>query len=322
MNARRRVLAGLSALAVAAVVGSGGPAQAISKPAPAPTGQSWKLVTALSVSDGLAKSVTATCPPGMQVTGAGGRVVSTTFGKVTIDDIAPGPALMSVTVTAAIRYDYWDPAVDAFQVEATARCARTAATDTAPAVVTGLTLIPAGSPENGTSDTNKTAVAACPAGKTLYGTGFELNGADGKVMVNEVVPDALLRSVTVTALNYNPSDPTKPFAGVWDLAGFAICGDSRGHDDLGQATSTSDGTLEKSVTAPACAAGTLLTGAGLDIDAGSIWTSIVAPVKVGLAPHSSSESPATPALFLNRASASGSGFLTDSWSVTAYSICH
>jgi hypothetical protein len=341
MNATRRTAAAASALALAALVGAVGPAHAIIKPVPTPFGQDWKLVTAVSVSDGLAKSVTASCPAGMQVVGSGGRIVDTGYeageagisgGRMTIDDITPDATLSSVTVTGGIRDQAnWDPAVDTFQVEAKAWCARTAATPALAAVVNGLTRVAATSPDNGTSATEKTAVAACPVGLTVYGTGFELTGADGKVFVNDVLPDAGLTSVTVTAYNdllnangwefVGPVQPT-PFTGVWDLTGYAICGQSRGQDVLLSSYADSYGVMNVNAQAPQCTAGTLLTGAGIDIGQSLPGPSWVALKKLGLAAHTSREDPRALATALNRATMFGSSEFTNLWWVTTYSICH
>jgi hypothetical protein len=146
------------------------------------------------------KAVTATCPAGKRVVGAGGYVNPR---RVVLDDVRPNAALTSVTATG-YEEEIGDP-LD-WQVQAIAVCAL------APP---GLELISAASPVD---SSNKRVNATCPSGKNLLGTGAEIDGGFGQVVLDHLTPDAGLRTANVTGLE----DETG-FAGAWSLRSYAIC---------------------------------------------------------------------------------------------------
>ena len=67
-------------------------------------------------------------------------------------------------------------------------------------------------------DDVKRVVARCPTGKHLLGTGAEITGGFGEALLDDLRPDAALKSVTATAFpdqNGLTSD--------WSLTAHAIC---------------------------------------------------------------------------------------------------
>ena len=265
------VLAGTVATTAVAAGASG----AVTPPG---IGPDYSLAVAVSPSNGSAKSVTATCPPGMKVIGAGGEVTDTGYAhasgdgdaQVSLTDIVPAADLRSVTVTAGIRDPLnWNFATDTFTVTAQARCARTLVSP----VVTGLERVSGSAPDNGTSASHKAATATCTTGKILVGTGFQLDQANGKVFVNRVWPtgvddgvqvdayDDLLNATGQVALGDLVAPPV--YNGVWDLKAFAICID-KGVSPLTAAGTDLEGGISGSTT-QSCPAGRVVTTTFVDV---------------------------------------------------------
>lgn len=100
------------------------------------------------------------------------------------------------------------------------------------AVLAAVTLAPAGpasaavpglervlSPESVNNSTSpKTAVATCPAGKRVIGTGARISGGQGQVAIDDLTPNANLTAVRVTG--YEDDDG---FSGNWTVLAIAIC---------------------------------------------------------------------------------------------------
>jgi hypothetical protein len=156
------------------------------------------------------KSVTVTCPAGTRVVGAGGagplegEVVSDPAEfQVVLDDITPNAALTSVTATAYEDETGFGRDWDVF---AYANCA---------IPPPGLERVVATTPSN---SSNKSVTATCPSGKNLLGTGGDITGGLGQVVLGAVEPNAALTSVTVTGLE----DETGRAAN-WSLRSYAIC---------------------------------------------------------------------------------------------------
>jgi hypothetical protein len=155
-----------------------------------------------SPTDSSDKSVTATCPAGRRLVGAGGELAGNT-GQVVLEDIVPNPGLTSVRVTGVEDETGTD---ETWAVFARAICAN------APP---GLELVTAA----GEPDSDLAGVtAACPAGKNLLGIGAEIEGGDGQVVLDDVRPNALLTTNTVTAFE----DETG-FGLAWFPRAYAIC---------------------------------------------------------------------------------------------------
>jgi hypothetical protein len=166
-------------------------------PAVALTGRT--LVTATSVSNSVNKSITAHCPAGKQVVGAGGAILNSIgahggYGHVVITDIIPNHALTSVTVQGGENSAWASP----WKVVAYAMCAPVGA-------IANLQRVTATAANNGTSDAVKTATAHCPGNLRLYGTGFEINNANGSVLLDKLQPDPGLTEVAGKAVNNGPA---------------------------------------------------------------------------------------------------------------------
>jgi len=159
-------------------------------------------VTSQSASNNANKSVTATCPPGTQLTGVGGDLIGA-FGEVVLDDITPNPSLTAVTVWAYAE----DPYAASWSVKAFAACANP---------LPGLELIEASSANDALD--SKWATAYCPAGKVLVGTGGDVTGAVGSVVMTITPhPTVPLSVVTVGA------NETDPYTINWKVRAFGIC---------------------------------------------------------------------------------------------------
>jgi hypothetical protein len=64
----------------------------------------------------------------------------------------------------------------------------------------------------------KTVSARCPAGKNLLGTGAEITGGGGQVVLDDILPNAALTSVLATGV-----EDQNGFAGDWSVTSYAIC---------------------------------------------------------------------------------------------------
>jgi hypothetical protein len=151
----------------------------------------------------------AFCPAGKQVVGAGGDV--TGFGQVILNYVFPFPNLSGVR--AAADEDPNGYAGNWF-VRAWAICA------TPPA---GLEWVIEETPVDGS---NKSVTATCPPGKNLLGGGAHtadhssVSDTEGRVVLDDLRPDRLLRSVTATALVGEAGLGVSEF---FDVAAYAIC---------------------------------------------------------------------------------------------------
>jgi hypothetical protein len=152
------------------------------------------------------KSVTVTCPAGTRVLGAGGGIISETSSglrQVVLEELVPNAGLTSVTATGHEDETGED---NEWALFAHPVCANPPP---------GLELVSATSPVN---SSNKTVTATCPADKNLIGTGADIDGGVGQVVLDEVTPTAELRSVLVTGME----DETG-HAGAWSVRSYAIC---------------------------------------------------------------------------------------------------
>jgi hypothetical protein len=82
--------------------------------------------------------------------------------------------------------------------------------------VPGLQRVLATSVSNSTSP--KSALAACPPGTRVIGTGAQITGGLGQVMIDDITPNAALTSVTVTGFEDDDG-----FTGNWSVTAIAIC---------------------------------------------------------------------------------------------------
>jgi hypothetical protein len=158
-------------------------------------------VFAVSAQDSSNKSVTATCPAGKRVVGAGGEIIGN--ARVVMDELEPNAGLTAVTVHGS---EDEDGTASEWLARARIVCANPPA---------GIELVTAA----GEADSDPASVTAtCPSGKNLLGTGAEIDGGGGQVVLDDVRPNAALTSATVTGLE----DETGTTA-QWFLRAHAIC---------------------------------------------------------------------------------------------------
>ncbi len=236
MRVRRAALRALLVFALAAgftLVGPAGPADA------ALTG--FVRVSPFTATTSAAKSLTATCPAGTRVIGAGGDTTPGS-GEVLLDVLRPNSALTSVTLHAN---EDADGTTANWYLQAFIICA------TAPV---GLELVTATSAS--TSAGTRSVAATCPGGKRLLGSGAEILGAPSQVLLDGQLPNPGLTAVTVNALE----DETGTSA-TWSIKAHAICADPIPGLQRVLVTGATDSVANKVVTAP-CPAGKSVIGLG------------------------------------------------------------
>ena len=240
-----------------------------------------------TASTSAAKSITATCPAGKRVIGAGADT-SPGDGRVLIDSIRPDATLSSVTVHAG--EDEAGTAAS-WYLQAFVICAP------APA---GLELVTATSPAN---SINKSITATCPAGKRLLGNGAAITGAAGQVLLDGQLPNATPTAVTVNALE----DETGA-AVNWSVSAYAICSTVIAGLQRVAFAGTSNSDASRLVSAH-CPAGKSVIGLGGTINSanGQVVLDAVFP--------DSGLTSASIAAFED-----GTGNSAN-WSLTAYAIC-
>jgi hypothetical protein len=155
------------------------------------------------------KKATATCPSGKTLLGSGGGSTSALFqgrAAVAVEDITPNGTLNAVTVTAAEtfggQFDNWR--ARAFAICVSSFAGRHIET------VTSVS----------DSAASKPAVARCPSGMKLIGTGGDIGVplAPGGVSIDEIRPLADLSGVTVVA-----AESGQGTSNNWNVRAHAIC---------------------------------------------------------------------------------------------------
>lgn len=281
MVRRGIVVPALTLAMVATALGAMAPAQADSGTARVP---GLVRVSNTSPTNSVGKSVTVNCPGGTRVYGSGASI-NGGGGAVVLDDITPNLALTNVLVTAFEAA----PFPNNWSITAYAICG---------AETLNLQRIHFTS---ATNSQNKSVVASCPAGLRLYGTGAEIAGAFGQVLIEDVIPNPGLTSVTVNAVENGP------FAGNWSVTGYAICANPSRFMARVAATSATNSVATKSATA-ACPFGTRVHGVGGQIDNGfgNVHLTDLQP---------------GPFLGAATTTAQERGLFFGSWRVTSYVIC-
>ena len=230
----------ISAFALALVVVAAGPAAGASA---AIVG--LEQVAPASVTNSANKAMTAHCPAGKRVVGAGADVTPGS-GQVLIDEIRPSADLTSVTVHAI---EDQTGTTDNWYVAAYATCAY------APP---GLELVSATSVVN---SANKAPLpATCPAGKRLLGGAGDINPANGQVLFDDITPNSALTSVSVSAV-----EDEDGYAGNWSVTAYAICSAPIAGLVRSVVTSALDSSVSKVIQAP-CPAGKQVLGGGGTMD--------------------------------------------------------
>jgi hypothetical protein len=167
-----------------------------------------EIVSATSPNDSTDKVVSAACPASKRTIGTGAEVIGQP-GQILLDRIVPNtgtnPATALTGVSVAAFEDETGTTGD-WQLRAIAVCANPPP---------GLELVTTLSD----TDSDPSSVpATCPAGKNLLGTGAEIRGADGQVVLDDLRPSPQLQSTTVTGLE-DGTGTTAP----WRLIAYAIC---------------------------------------------------------------------------------------------------
>jgi hypothetical protein len=148
------------------------------------------------------QSATVTCPSGLRVIGAGGEVDGSS--SVMLEAIRPNSTLTSVTV---LGHEAEGGTPDFWNMTAYAVCA------SAPP---GLQLVKNTSPP--ASEDSGQAVAPCPAGTHLIGTGGEIVHGAGQVLLDDLKADAALTKTTVVGFeDHSGFDPQ------WQVTAYGIC---------------------------------------------------------------------------------------------------
>ncbi|MFV2113557.1 hypothetical protein ACFHW0_14615 [Micromonospora sp. LOL_025] len=243
------------------------------------------------------RSVTATCPVGKVLTGTGYELNGAT-GEAVVDDLRPngGPATAPTAVT-----------VGAYEAEAFAGNWSLTAYAICANPVAGLVRVSAAGASN--SNDFRSVTAACPVGKVLTGTGYELNGIMGEGVVDDFRPNggpaAAPTSVFVGAYEADA------FAGNWSATAYAICANPLAGLVRTSAVSPSDSNDFHSVAA-ACPIGKVLTGAGYELN-GIMGEGVVDDFRPNGGPA------AAPATVTSGAYEEDT--FTGNWTNTAYAIC-
>lgn len=188
----------LSGLLVAAGLNvvTAGPAAAI------PGLANVSVATAFDSSD--FKSVSAPCPAGKRVIGGGARLTFAT-GEVAITHLAPDAA---GTAYEAQAYEDADGFAGNWGLTVTAVCAN---------MPPGYTIVTAASPM--ASPATASAIATCPSGLRVLGTGGSVSPGRGVVLLTGVIPESILPSrVRVTG-----AEIAGGFADTWNVQSWAIC---------------------------------------------------------------------------------------------------
>jgi hypothetical protein len=150
------------------------------------------------------------------------------------------------------------------------------------------------------SSTAKSVTAFCPARTHVIGTGAKISGGSGQVLLESVVPNAQLTSVTVSAHEDADGAP-----GIWSVTATAICANVPGLERVSKvSTSGSDDTKTASAL---CPSGKKSLGAGGEITGGNghVYLMWIEPSTV----DGGAEAQVA------------RGGASNSWSLTAYGIC-
>ncbi|GLI00594.1 hypothetical protein [Phytohabitans aurantiacus] len=279
MRVHRRL--GTAAVALGVVVsgvplGAAAPARAV----PVPVGTS----STSTYNSGSPKFDTAGCPAG-QIVLSGGGTITDGAGHVVLSDVILGRTTVTVMAYEVTAYS------GNWSVTATAVCGP----EEEDVVITWAT-------GSGTTAA-KSATVYCPAGTKLYGTGYELPGADGQVFPSAVRPDDALSRVTVKA------DAHGGYTGDWNLVAYAACAKPAAHMRLLTARSATGPAAAKAVTTEACPGLAHVHGVGAEISGGHGDVILAAMT------------PSSLALTRSQAGAHAHGRVAEDWSVTSYAIC-
>ncbi|BCJ62707.1 hypothetical protein [Micromonospora endophytica] len=243
------------------------------------------------------RSVTATCPAGKVLTGTGYEINGAT-GEVVVDDLRPNGSAVSAPTAVTVGAYEVDPFAGNWNITAYAICANP---------LPGLVRITAVSAND--SNDFHSATAACPFGKVLTGTGFEMNGVTGEGVVDDLRPNgSTVSAPTAVTVGAYEADA---FLGNWEVSAYAICanpvpglnrvtiGSPRSSNDLHSANAS-------------CVSGQVMTGAGFQVN-GATGEAVVDDFR----PNGDS----TTAPTMISVTAYEEDPFAGTWNVQAYAIC-
>jgi hypothetical protein len=166
----------------------------------------WQKVSNTSTSNGPADifGLSATCPNGKKVIGAGANILGFVNYNF-LDGIQPASNLSTVWVEAAQEEAFELP----IQVTAHAICINP---------IPGQQLVSAST--TSTSSSGKYISVTCPAGTKLHGTGASLSGAVGEVYLNRV---GLIGAGAVAGADIEAYEDETGAAANWQATAYAIC---------------------------------------------------------------------------------------------------
>jgi hypothetical protein len=167
---------------------------------------------------------------------------------------------------------------------------------------TGNVVVTNGTPFN--AATPKFATASCPAGTSLFGTGYSLQGANGQVFPSVVEPDAALSGVTAGAYAHGG------FAGNWSLVTFGICALPTPFMQLLTTSSPANAATPKAAFTALCPGATNVHGVGAEIAGAGLGDLVLETM-----------APASGALTGGGAAAAEYAPVPTNWAVTSYAIC-
>jgi hypothetical protein len=181
--------------------------------------------------------------------------------------------------------------------------AMTALPGLASAAVPGLQRVPS-SVTTGSAPT-QSAVATCPSGMKVIGTGGTANGPAGKVVLRRVIPNATLTSVTATGAEIGGGTTNN-----WSVQAFAVCATSSAVPGLQlfQLNSESDSDNVKAVNVN-CPTGKQLLGTG-----GALFGPTDKLVLFGMTPNGARTGAVVIATEIDNG-------ITDNWFARVYAIC-
>ncbi|HEX8629199.1 MAG TPA: hypothetical protein VF755_13630 [Catenuloplanes sp.] len=245
------------------------------------------------------KSVTVTCPVGKQLIGTGYEVSGAT-GEVVVDDFRPNGGAAAAPTSVFVGAYEEDPLAASWTLTAYAICANP---------LPGLVRISVTGALNSTDFHSTTA--ACPAGKTLTGSGFEVNGATGEAVVDDFQPNgSALAAPTSVSVGAYEADPD--YLPNWSLTAYAICANPL--PGLVRASIADPATSDDFHSASTvCPAGKVLTGTGFQL------TGATGEATVDDLRPSGSSVAAPTSQFTGAYEADPN--LVPTWSFTGYGIC-
>ncbi len=195
------------------------------------------------------KSAAAICPQGKFVLGAGGDLRPLDTFNVGLTQVIPGSPAAALKSSQATAREVNFGTSSNWSVGAYAICAKP---------LPGLERVLANSPRD--SAPSKGATVHCPPGKGLVSAGASLSAVNGNVVLDDLIPNADLASVTVKAFEVEQGTTAD-----WTVFAYAICATGQPFG-IERVTATSTGTSTNFKAAFAeCSAGERVIGGGGEI---------------------------------------------------------